>query len=85
MNLRVLSIEGLIHGWPLQLVAAAVPQVEGAPCLGGHNRAEVPMDIDTPEAAAAYLETLSTQPETHRSVTAIHDNGLAQQRVRLRM
>jgi hypothetical protein len=54
----------------MQLVAAVVPQVEGAPCLGGHNRADIPQDLATPEAAAAYLETLSTQSETRRSVTA---------------
>ena len=46
----------------MQLVAMAVPHVEGAPCLGGHNRGELPPDIATPEAAAAYLETLSSQP-----------------------
>ena len=40
----------------------AVPHVEGAPCLGGHNRGELPPDIATPEAAAAYLEILSSQP-----------------------
>ena len=50
----------------LQLVAEAVPHVEGAPCLGGHNRAELPAEISTPEAAAAYLETLSAPPDSHR-------------------
>ena len=69
----------------MQLVAAAVPQVEGAPCLGGHNRADMPVDIATPEAAAAYLETLSTHPETRRSVAVIHKSSLAQQRVCLLM
>ncbi len=59
-----------LQGCPMQLVAAVVPQVEGAPCLGGHNRADIPQDLATPEAAAAYLETLSTQSETRRSVTA---------------
>ena len=45
----------------------AVPHAEGAPCLGGHNRGELPPDIATPEAAAAYLETLSSQPvHSHR-------------------
>ena len=85
MHRKFLSIEELTHGWPVQLVAAAVPQVEGAPCLGGHNRAELPMDIATPEAAAAYLETLSTQPETRRCVTMDHKSDLAQQRVYLRV
>ncbi|CAL5227982.1 g11033 [Coccomyxa viridis] len=49
-----------------KLVAEAVPHVEGAPCLGGHNRAELPAEISTPEAAAAYLETLSAPPDSQR-------------------
>ena len=40
--------------------------MEGAPCLGGHNRAELPAEISTPEAAAAYLETLSAPPDSQR-------------------
>lgn len=56
----------MTHNCVVQLVAEAVPHVEGAPCLGGHNRAELPAEISTPEAAAAYLETLSAPPDSHR-------------------
>lgn len=60
-----------MSGLAAQLVAAAVPHVDGAPCLGGHNRGELPAVIATPEAAAAYLESLSTQPDTRRCEQSI--------------
>ena len=50
----------------VQLVAEAVPHVEGAPCLGSHNRGEPAEEIATPEAAASSLDMLSAPPDTRR-------------------
>lgn len=53
-------------GSSVQLVAEAVPHVDGAPCLGSHNRGELAEEIATPEAAAASLDMLSAPPDTRR-------------------
>ena len=41
-------------GMSVRLVALAVPHVEGAPCLGSHNRGLLPGNLIMPEAAFSY-------------------------------